>query len=484
MSNDIKSKLAGFKLNSSTQYGLLVAITLLAAALRFYKLGAWSFWIDEVFTLRATPYISEWPLARLPINLVLIRGALDLLGTSEWSARLVPALVGILTIPVLYFPTRKIFGPAVALISALLLAVAPWHLYWSQNARFYVLLLLFYSLGMMFLFIGLEGFRRWYLFFGLFFLVLAIREKAAAFILVPVLASYILALMVLPFGKPAWLRLRYLVLILIPGILFILYDSYTFITIGYSQVIAVFTIFGGNPTEDPLRMLSFIGFEIGFPLMSLGFFGGLYLLLQKSRSGLFFSLGAVVPIAIVLLVTPFVFTEERYAFVTLPNWLILAAITIKELLNQTKDYGKLLAVGVLIVLLADAGGANLMYYQANNGNRRDWKGAFALVEERSREGDIIVSTGPELGSYYLGREIISWRDIDRDAVVQSGKRVWFVIVPDLTWFWHTQDFLWWVSHNSELIDIRYLRRPDNANIYIYLYDPAGPSQDPLIGKSN
>jgi hypothetical protein len=32
--------------NPVYQYGLLAAITLLAAALRFYKLGDWSFWID------------------------------------------------------------------------------------------------------------------------------------------------------------------------------------------------------------------------------------------------------------------------------------------------------------------------------------------------------------------------------------------------------------------------------------------------------
>jgi hypothetical protein len=32
-------------------YGLLLLITLLAAALRFYKLGDWSFWIDEIYTV-------------------------------------------------------------------------------------------------------------------------------------------------------------------------------------------------------------------------------------------------------------------------------------------------------------------------------------------------------------------------------------------------------------------------------------------------
>ena len=40
-------------------YGLLLLITLLAAALRFYKLGEWSFWIDEIYTINhATAHFS------------------------------------------------------------------------------------------------------------------------------------------------------------------------------------------------------------------------------------------------------------------------------------------------------------------------------------------------------------------------------------------------------------------------------------------
>jgi hypothetical protein len=215
-------------------------------------------------------------------------------------------------------------------------------------------------------------------------------------------------------------------------------------------------------------------------MVTLSFFGGLYLLLQKSRAGLFFFLGAIVPFVLVILLTRFMFTEERYAFVTLPSWLILGAIAVKEIFAQTKNHGKLLAVGVLILLLADAAGANLRYYRVNNGNRRDWKGAFALVRERSTEGDILVSTWPELGTYYLDQEFISWQDIDTDTVVQSGKRVWFVIIPAMAWFWQNQDVYWWVSENSELVEVKYLRRQDDASLFIYLHDPA---QHTLLEKS-
>jgi hypothetical protein len=273
-------------------------------------------------------------------------------------------------------------------------------------------------------------------------------------------------------------------LIILPGVAFGLVEVYSLITTGQSRFFGDFGGFFGNSIENPFGQAVFIVFEIGIPLVILSFFSGIYLLLQKSRAGLFFFLGAVVPFALVILVTPFMFTEERYVFETLPSWLILGAIAVKELFTQAKNYGKLLTIGILVLLLADAAGANLMYYRVNNGNRRDWKGAFALVQERSREGDIVVSTWPELGDYYLGRETISWKEIDRDAVTQSGKRVWFVIIPEMAWFWKTEDFLWWVTRNSELIDVRYLRLPDNTNLLIYLYDPSRNTSIEQVQKRN
>ena len=477
MINYIKGKLVGFKLNSQVQYGLLIIITLLAAALRFYKLGAWSFWIDEIFTLRATPHISEWPIARLPINLVLIRGALDLLGTSEWSARFAPALVGILTIPVLYFPVRKIFGPRVALISALLLAIAPWHLFWSQNARFYVLMMLFYNLGLLLFYIGLEEKHRWYLGLSLIFILLAIRERFLAIFLVPVIMSYIALLLILPYEKPQWLRLKYLVLIMLPVLAFGLYDLYSYVTIGYSQLLAMISIFVGNPIDSPIRILLLILFDIGVPIASLALFGGIYQTLNKNRSVLLLLSGAIIPVILLLALSPFVFVVDRYALITLPSWIILAAIAINELLRQMRQKEFVLAMGVLFLCIFDATGSHLLYYQINHGNRLDWRSAISYVETQRRESDFIVATRPELAAFYLEDEVISLRrkdqEIDPGTVVERGQRFWFVV--DSEGIWSAQpNMKHWIETNSQLVDIQYLRVREQINLRIYLYDPNQP----------
>ena len=119
------------------EYALLFVITLVAAALRFYKLGEWSFWIDELYTINhamahfSTPelILENIPPSRnwVPVSVILAAQTLNAWGINEWSARLASTAIGIASIPILYFPTRKIFGNRSALIAALLLAISPWH---------------------------------------------------------------------------------------------------------------------------------------------------------------------------------------------------------------------------------------------------------------------------------------------------------------------------------------------------------------------
>lgn len=480
MLSRISSSLAELEYKPRYEYLALGLITLLAAFLRFYKLGEWSFWIDEIYTIRhAKAHFSSLELIIrnippnrnwIPLSVILTAGTLNALGTSEWSARLVSATIGVISVPVLYLPVRRLFSPGVALITALLLAVSPWHIYWSQNARFLTSLMLLYSLALFALFFGLERDRPGYILLSIVLFYLAASERLYAAFLVPVVVGYVLFLRLFRFKTPPGLRARNLLLLTLPIIAAGIVEVYSLITGGVSRFFGDF-IFLGNSIENPFAQGTFIVFEIGIPLVTLSAFTGLYLLLQKSRAGLLLSLGAAIPFAMVVLATPFMFTEERFALVTLPFWLVLGATGVKEMFSQTAHRGKLLVAGVLILLLADAAGANLMYYRVNNGNRRDYKGAFALVRERSREDDIIVSTWPELGAYYLHQETIPWRDIDLDTVVQSGERVWFVIVPDMAWYWKNPDAYWWVVENGELVEVRYLRRLDDASLFIYLYDP-------------
>ena len=294
MIKQIVPKLAKFETNPYYQYGLLLLITLLALMLRLYKLGEWSFWIDEIYTInraqvhyadleaifRNIPPNRNW----VPLSLIATEGVLNIFGINEWSARLVPSLIGIISIPTLYFPIRRLFGSPVALIAVLLLAMSPWHLYWSQNTRFYTSLLLFYSLALFAFFFALERDRLGYilLFIGLTYL--ATSERLFALFIGPVVAGYLLLLKILPFEKPPGFRVRNIILIILPGIAAALIELYSIVIAGQSRFFGDFGWFFLYHTDDPIRMLGWIGFNIGIPLMCLAFFWW-FILTAAKKSG-------------------------------------------------------------------------------------------------------------------------------------------------------------------------------------------------------
>ncbi len=138
----------------------LVALTVLAAALRLTTLGSQSFWYDEAFTpvhvLRAslgatlhnvvhtenTPplwYVLEWGLSRV-------------LGSGVVALRLLSALAGIATVPVAWAIGRELQGPPTrraAIVTAALVACSPLLVWYSQEARAYGLFVLLASLALL-----------------------------------------------------------------------------------------------------------------------------------------------------------------------------------------------------------------------------------------------------------------------------------------------------------------------------------------------
>jgi uncharacterized membrane protein len=481
----ISSRVPEIESSLKAQLLLLAGVIVVAGILRFYKLGQWSFWIDELYTieriqahystlqatLRNVPPHTNW----IPVSLLFISGLLDSLGVSEWSARLGPAIIGILSIPILYVPVKKIFGARVALISALLLAVSPWHLYWSQNARFYTALMLFYTLALLAIYLGLERDRPLYILLGLLFSYLAASERIFALFLAPVVGSYLLLVWFLPFENPAGLNRKNLFILSLPVIAGLAIEAASLLTSGVSRFFGDFGWFFLYRNMTPPRLVGAIVFSIGLVLMTLALFGGYYLIRQKSRPALLLSISAVLPILLVLPLSTFMFTKDRYVFITLPTWIILASVAVNAVSTRLKGQQMLLGAAVLSLLLADAAQNNLLYYRSYEGNRRDWRGAFALVREQAHEGDAVVAFWPEFGPYYLDREIIAWDDIERQEIVEMDRRIWFVVDSETVWGDLRKKA--WIEENADLIDVFYLRTPGEQSIRVYLYDPTPSSPE-------
>jgi 4-amino-4-deoxy-L-arabinose transferase-like glycosyltransferase len=460
-------------------YGLLFFITLLAAALRFYKLGEWSFWIDEIYTINhATSHFSSGelilqhiPPARnwVPVSTILTAQTMNAWGVNEWSARLTSTVIGILTLPILYMPAKRIFGCGVALIALLLLAVTPWHIFWSQNARFYTALMLFYSLALFVFYFAIEQDRPLY-FIGFYLLFyLAMSERLIAVLLLPVIFVYLLLLWLLPFEKPAGFNLRNVLILSAPLILFLIYETYLFAVTG-DFIFEVDLELLAPPIDNPIRLLIVIAFSIGLPVLCLAFLNGIFLLSKKSRAGLFFLTAAILPPAMIAVANPFFFIVERYAFVTLFFWIALAASGISALFAITNKHAVALAFGVLLILLADAAGENLMYYQINHGNRLQWREAVEFVREKMDDKDFVVSTRAPLASYYLGSDTLEFRELSSDNLETIESPIWFII--DYPGIWHGKaKSIIWMEEHAQLLQFSYLRVREGNTLLIYRFIP-------------
>jgi hypothetical protein len=117
---------------------VLGVLTLSAAALRFYRLGSWSYSGDEAFTLGFSTSGFTWqdlrPLA-FAMNHYL---AIPILGATELAIRFFPALFGLAAVPILGLLVRRSYGATTALWTAGLVAVSPGLVGHSQFGRYYM----------------------------------------------------------------------------------------------------------------------------------------------------------------------------------------------------------------------------------------------------------------------------------------------------------------------------------------------------------
>lgn len=151
----------------STTTLAVLALTLLAAAIRFSTLGRQSYWYDELATVsvlhrsfggmlhavvrsEATPYLYyllAWPWTRV-------------FGLGEAGLRSLSAVAGTLTVPVTYAAGAMLVSRRVGVVAAAIVAVNPFLVWYSQEARAYALFALFAALTVYFFARALRGERR------------------------------------------------------------------------------------------------------------------------------------------------------------------------------------------------------------------------------------------------------------------------------------------------------------------------------------
>jgi len=123
----------------------------LGGALRFYRIGEQSLWLDEAFSV----WLARHPLQEMlgwvvkidqhpPLYYTILHFWVSVFGDGASTVRALSALLGTVTIPVIYLIGCRLADGdrATGLLAATTLALSPFHVRFAQEARMYTLLTL------------------------------------------------------------------------------------------------------------------------------------------------------------------------------------------------------------------------------------------------------------------------------------------------------------------------------------------------------
>jgi mannosyltransferase len=130
-----------------TEVLLVAGLTLVGAALRFATITSQSFWFDEsqaVHEMRLSfgAMLHLWSAyePNPPLYFVLAWPWAKLFGTGEMGIRSLSALLGTITVPLVYLCGRELVSRRAGLFAAAFAALNPFLIWYSQEAREYMLL--------------------------------------------------------------------------------------------------------------------------------------------------------------------------------------------------------------------------------------------------------------------------------------------------------------------------------------------------------
>ncbi|GIW48508.1 MAG: membrane protein [Deltaproteobacteria bacterium] len=141
-----------------SELAVLSVFVLVGAFLRIYRIGEKSLWLDEAMSVWFARHpiieiVSVQPASDVhpPLYYLLLGLWIRVFGDGESEVRLLSAFFGVFSIPLLFLIANDLFGKTVALISALVLSLSPFHIYYSQEARMYTMVTFFVLLSVFFM---------------------------------------------------------------------------------------------------------------------------------------------------------------------------------------------------------------------------------------------------------------------------------------------------------------------------------------------
>ena len=392
--------------------------TLAAAALRVACLGRWSLWADEVSTLT---HAWRWESIRgYPVGYFLIGLTTRLFGDSAFAARLLPAAAGVATVPVLYVVARRAMGRRAAAWAPWMLALSPFHLFFSQFCRYYTLVALFGLLAAFAFLVGVERGRTRALALGMALLALAFFTHWSAGLLGAGAVVYVLW-RELGSRPPRGLTWGRAAIVLGPALIGLLVMGGWFL-----QFLSGWGPWAFDARAFALALLKTVGRFDPF-VLALAIGGVVAALRRRDPRGPWLTAFAAIPVAGVILMVGLSRGGTRFMLVALPVATLAAADALARLRLRRPRLGAVMAVLTFACLATQV----TLYFTVEAGQRPRWREAAAYVKAHRRSG-ALVATAPGIVAYYSGGKAADLTGLRPPgaadaALVRSPDGLWVVV---------------------------------------------------------
>lgn len=451
---------------------VLLSLTLIGAILRFYNLGYNSLWLDEASTLnfavKSIPDIWQATTAGEfnPPLFYWAEHVILLFGNTEVVLRFIPALLGVLTIPLIYLVGKEFMDRNVGIIAAAAFAFSPYLIFYSQEARAYSMTLFFVTFSMVFYLRALKNNElvNWAL-FGLLS-ALAFWSHFYALVIIGALLLYALYAL-LPRIKSSF---REAGPVVAAGIIFgIICLPLILVTIQLfakrTESAPTYGIQGLGLVISTFAQIS--GSEIVMYLFLMLFIAGIVqaFLLDKNK-GIFILTLMILTFVISNFLSYRIPMQPRYLIFLTIVFFIGIALSYRLLCSLVQSRGIVYGFIVLMVIINTPSLAG--YYSGYV--KDDWRGFAGGLQQLTRPGDVVVVVpgyvSQPLDYYYSNStdrttEILAYTaaDLKAASAQKNNNTLFFVVTGDIRAANPEGDAVAWLEQNTKSLG-------QNTGIYL------------------
>lgn len=472
-----------------SQRTLIVIFALLAFGLRLYRLDHQPLRGDESFTIQFSAHGLDWLLPNIanvepnpPLYYLLLHYWMEVFGQSEFVARYLSLVFGVVSVPIIFQLGRAMNRSKVGALAALLLAINPFQVWHAQDVRNYTLWPTLSMAGLCFLLVALrDGRTRQWVGYTALTLLSVYAHYYDLFMLL------FHNLFVLGFIVWRWrqkrafgLKLRRTAYTWIATQAFLILAFGPWLLYGSSRLVAITE--GDSPRLWEVFFRCLTTFSIGetvpaslprslLPLLLvLLVYAFIHAFKTDRCHALFLMLYIVVPSVCLFAAAQLrPLFRERYLNVIAPAYYVAFAwglISASETLRRWRALP--LVAGIAFFCLTGAYSLNNHYFVSEYQKSPDWRALSSYLGIEAEPGDVIVLNYPDptFSYYYRGSApsfILPQGFLSPEMKAQTAhslrqfadeyRRIWFYPLTDVRW--DNEGFVGkWLDRHAALVDDR------------------------------